>query len=108
MSALRLATKDGRRVGRTSKAERIAAAPATEAARLRRCLALIREEAARAEARAKAAGAVLEAAWLASGRDDRIMARAIAREAYIEARFDGVFGHLGRMCELAEEGKLCA
>lgn len=64
---LKLAAEGGKRVGRTSKAKRLAAAPSTEAARLRRCLALIREQAVKAEVRAKAAEEVLNVAWLVAG-----------------------------------------
>lgn len=107
-SHLKLATEGGKRVGRTPKAKRLAAAPSTEAARLRRCLALIREQAAKAHAKAEAAEKVMEVAWLVSGGEDRIIARAVAREAFIECRHATNFAMLIRFCEMAEDGTLVA
>lgn len=105
---LRLATENGRRIGRTSKAKRIAAQPATEAARLARALAEIKEEAEKAQARAEAAEDVLKAAFKAVCGKDLIVARALMREALIESPYAMNFRNLIRMCEQAEEGSLCA
>lgn len=104
----RLATENGRRVSKTAKAKRLAATPATEAARLMRCLLQIRKQAEEAKERASRVEKVLEAAWLASGGDDRIVARALAREALIEGRQAGEFSLLIAYCQMAEDGTLCA
>ena len=105
---LRLATENGRRVGRTPKAKRLAAQPAMDVARLMRALAMIRVEAEKVAARGEAAKAVLEAAFLASGGEDRIVARALAREAAVQC--SAAFGamYVVRLCEMAEDGTLCA
>ncbi|TXN67881.1 hypothetical protein [Methylobacterium sp. WL6] len=104
----RLATDGGRRIRRTPKADRIAAQPATEAARLMRSLIAIRSEAEGAQKRADRAVAILERAFLSCAHDDPIVTRALAREALIECRFAGNFALLIRYCEMAEEGTLCA
>lgn len=105
---LRLATENGRRIGRTTKAKRVAAQPATEAARLARALAMIKEEAERAQARADAAEEVLKVAFHGVCGKDLIVARALMREALIECPHAMNFHNLIRMCEQAEEGSLCA
>lgn len=109
---LTLATENGRRVGRTSKAKRLAAEPATEAARLRRSLARIRVEAERAHVTAKHAEIILkglfEAASACEGSGAPLLVRALAREALIECPQAHRFAWLARACEMAEEGTLCA
>lgn len=107
-SHLKLAAAAGKRVGRTSKAKRLAASPAVEIARLRQCIETIRQQAKRAHVKAEAAEKVVEAAWLVSGGEDRIIARAVAREALIECRYAKDFAVLIRFCELAEDGTLVA
>lgn len=107
-SPICLATENGKRVRRVAKAKRLAAAPATEAARLRRCLARIRAEAEAARKHAEASEAVLSAAMLAAGGEDRIVALAVARHAYVECRHSHRFSLLIAYCEMAEEGNLCA
>lgn len=105
---LRLATENGRRVGRTTKAKRVAAQPAAEAARLARALAKIKDEAEKAQARAEAAEEILRAAFSAVRGKDLIVARALMREAVIECPYAMDFRRVIRMCEQAEEGSLCA
>lgn len=105
---VRLAAKDGRRVGKITKATRHAADPAMEVARLRRALNDIRKEAELVNRRGDAAMEVLNAAFTAVCGNDRLVARAVLREALIECRF-ALGAHLViRLCEMAEEGTLCA
>lgn len=104
----RLATEEGRGIRRTPKANRIAAQPATQAARLMRSHLAIRSEAEGAQKRAERAVAILERAFLSCAHDDPIVTWALAREALIECRFAGNFGLPIRYCEMAEEGTLCA
>lgn len=105
---VRLAVENGRRVGRLSKAKRQAALPAMEAARLRRSIAMIREEAEKLTQRGEMAKKVLEKAFFVAGGDDRLVARAVAREALIECSHAMNAYALIRCCEMAEEGTLCA
>lgn len=105
---VRLAAKDGRRVGRISKATRLAADPAMEIARLQRALSEIRKEAESVNRRGDAAMEVLNAAFNAACGNDRLATRALVREALIECRH-ALGAHLVvRLCEMAEEGTLCA
>lgn len=106
--ALKLATENGRRVGKVPKAKRLAAAPATEAARLRRMIAMIREEAEQAEARGVEAEKILRLLFLAAGKDDPLIVRALARDALVECGHALKLGLLVRYIEMAEEGTLCA
>lgn len=108
MSRLILATENGKRVGRTSKAKRLASEPATEAARLRRCLASIRAEAEKAWQRSQEQEAILRGCFEATASGNLILARAMAREALVEVPSADRFGLLVRYCEMAEEGTLCA
>ncbi|KQS79951.1 hypothetical protein ASG32_24255 [Methylobacterium sp. Leaf361] len=79
-----------------------------EIARLRRTLNEIRKEAENVNRRGDAAMEVLNAAFTAVCGTDRLAARALVREALIECRF-ALGAHLViRLCELAEEGSLCA
>lgn len=105
---LKLATENGRHVGRTAKAKRLAAKPATDAARLARSLGCIHTEIEKAQARGKAAEKVLEAAWHAACGEDRLVARALAREALIECGHALRLDYLLYQCERAQEGTLCA
>ncbi|MFC6791950.1 hypothetical protein ACFQE0_21550 [Methylobacterium komagatae] len=105
---VRLATENGRRIGRLSKAKRQAALPAMEAARLRRSIAMIREEAEKITKRGEEAKKVLEKAFFVAGGDDRLVARALAREALIECSHAMGAYMVLRYCEMAEEGTLCA
>ena len=108
MSALRLATENGKRIGRTSKAKRLAAGPATEAARLRRCLALIKTEAEKHQARADRIEATLRTLMDAAFSNNPILVRAMAREVSIEVPAAMSANLIVRFCEMAEEGTLCA
>lgn len=108
--ALRLAAEDGRRVGRTPKAQRLAAQPATEVARLMRSLARIRSEVEQAQRRSDAARKVLQAVFDAACAEtpDPLIVRALAREALVECGLALSLRDIHRSCELAEEGTLCA
>lgn len=108
MSALKLATENGRRVGKVTKAKRLAAEPATEAARLRRCIARIRAEAERSLSYAADQEAVLKHCFSAVSPGDMVLARALAREALVSGPSAYQFRGLIRSCEMAEEGTLCA
>ncbi|KQQ24111.1 hypothetical protein ASF56_16290 [Methylobacterium sp. Leaf122] len=106
--AIRLATENGKRVGKGARAKHLAAQPATEAARLRRCLARIRAEAERARQNAEDSEALWQAALRAACGDDPLITRAMVREACISGSVSHHFRSLARECEMAEEGTLCA
>lgn len=105
---IRLVTENGNRVGKVTKAKRLAAGPVTEAARLRRCIARIRAEAERSLACAVDQEAVLRHCFSAVSSGDMILARALAREALVSGPSAYQFRGLIRSCEMAEEGTLCA
>lgn len=107
-SPIRLATENGKRVGKVTRAKRLAAEPATEAARLRRCLARIRAKTERARQHAEDSEALWQAALRAACGDDPLMTRAMVREACISGSVSHHFRSLARECEMAEEGTLCA
>lgn len=107
-SSIWLATENGKHVGKVTKANRLAAQPATEAAQLRRCLARIRAEAERAQQHAEDSEALWQAAFRAACGDDPLMTRAMVREACISGSVSHHFRSLVRECEMAEEGILCA
>lgn len=104
----RLAVEDGRRVGKTSKAKRQAAQQATDAARLMRSPIRIREQAEEAVSWAERAEEVLKLAFIAAAGNDRVTARALAREALIEGSQAYRFRLIVAYCQMAEEGELCA
>ena len=105
---LRLATRDGRRVGRISKARRLKAAPAGEVARLYRHLERVRTEAEAALKHAERAEALLEKAFGVACGEDREMTLAMMRHVCIEAGLAYRFRSLIRTIQMAEEGTLCA
>ncbi|GJD58816.1 hypothetical protein [Methylobacterium dankookense] len=106
----RLATENGRRVGKTTKAQRLAAHPGAEIARLMRSFAQIRAEIEEAQRRSDEALKVLEAVFFAAGgsKPDPLIVRALAREALIECGYAMSFRGIHRTVEMAEEGTLCA
>ncbi|MCJ2023375.1 hypothetical protein [Methylobacterium sp. J-067] len=105
---LRLATEDGRRVGKTSKATRIAAQQATDVARLLRSIAMIRGEAEKAQARAHEAEKLMQAVFAVACKGDPVLTVAMVRHAVIEGANAHRIGTVVRYCEMAEEGTLCA
>ncbi len=108
MTAIRLATENGKRVGRTSRAKRRAAQPATEAARLRRCLDKIRTEAEAAVAVAEASEQLWQKAFGVACGNDAVLTRAMVRAACIDGAVAYKVRGLLRSCEMAGEGTLCA
>ena len=108
MSALKLATENGKRVGRVAKAKRLAAEPATEAARLRRCISRIRVEAEAQQRRTQQVEDLLNTLLRVAHGGDPILFRAMAREAAIEVPAVISVNLVVRFCEMAEEGTLCA
>ena len=105
---LRLATDEGRRVSRISKAKRLHAGPAGEVARLYSHLARVRREAEDALAHAERAEALLQKAFGIACGDDRELTLAMMRHVCIEAGLAHRFRGLIRTIEMAEEGTLCA
>lgn len=105
---VRLATENGKRIGRTSKAKRLAAQPTTEAARLRRALAEIKQEALHAYAGMERQEALLEATLQVACGSDPVLTRAMVRNTIIEGANKHRVALLIRYCEMAEEGTLCA
>lgn len=105
---LTLATEGGKPVTKLSKVRRAAARPDIEVARLRRCLRSIRKEAEHAQARAKEAEKLWEAAYRIACTDDMMMTRAMVRHAIIEGANAHRCALVARYCEMAEEGTLCA
>lgn len=106
--SIRLATENGKRVGKVTKAQRLAADPITDAARLRRCLARIRKEAEAATKHAQATEELWQAVYRVACGDDPVMTRAMVREALCNGSHSHQFRWLARYCEMAEEGTLCA
>lgn len=107
MTALRLATENGKRVGRTSRAKRRAAGPAIEAARLRRCLGKIRLEAEAAVAVAEASEELWQKAFVVACGNDVVLTRAMVRAACIDGAVAYKVRGLLRSLEMAEDGSLC-
>lgn len=103
-SPLRLATQDGKRIGRAKRT----AEPASEVARLRRCLARIRSDAEKAHQHAEDSEKLLQAVLTAACGSDPLVTRAMAREACISGPTSYHFKALMRACEMAEDGSLCA
>ena len=85
--ALKLAAEDGRRVGTVPKAKRIAAQPATDAARLRRQLSEIVSDSAAALNAAMQAEDVVKVMFAAVRGQDQVVTQALAREALIASGY---------------------
>ncbi len=105
---LTLATQNGKSVSRISKARRATARPDMEIARLRRCLASIRAEAEKAQARAQEAEKLMQAVYSVACKGDPVLTVAMVRHAIIEGANSHRVGVVVRYCEMAEEGTLCA
>lgn len=107
-NGIRLAAENGQRVGHTSKANRIAAQSATDAARLLRSIAVIRAQAEEAQACARDSEKRLEAVFRVACGGDPVLTVAMVRYAIIEGANSHPIGLVVRYCEMAEEGTLCA
>ncbi|MCJ2031263.1 hypothetical protein MKK50_18005 [Methylobacterium sp. J-043] len=104
---LTLITDNGKAVTRLSKVRRAAARPDMEIARLRRCIAAIKKEAERAQARAAEAEKLWEAVLRAAFDGDPTVTAAMVRHAMIEGANAHRCALVARYCEMAEEGTLC-
>lgn len=103
-----LITEGGKAVTKLSKVRRAAARPDMEIARLRRCIAAIKKEAERAQARATEAEKLWEAVLRVAFEGNPTITAAMVRHAMIEGANAHRCALTVRYCEMAEEGTLCA